>query len=232
MHNFRNIFISMLLLLSGLVHSESVYVIDELKIGLHEAPTIDSPIIKLVPSGTELMVIERQNDLVHVDEPDGASGWINDKYIVADKPGKALVKELEKEIESLKSVAANTVTTSDRSDAQKELEQQLKSERLKSGELQAKLADLKAKIASVDNSGQFIADIEQLTEENEQLKSQLLSSGIEIEENTDTTSGYTISLSGWEQILIALAIILVIGMVTGAIILDHLNRRRHGGFRV
>ncbi len=232
MHNFRTIFISMLLLLTGVVHSESAYVIDELKIGLHEAPTIDSPIIKLVPSGTELTVIDRQDDLLHVDEPEGARGWINDKYVVADKPGRARVKELEKEIESLKSAAANTVTVGDGSDAQKELEQQLKSERLKSGSLQAKLTDLKAKIASVDNSGQFIADIEQLKEENEQLKSQLQSSGIEVEENSNTTNKSFISLSGWKQILIALAIILVIGMAAGAFILDHLNRRRHGGFRV
>jgi SH3 domain protein len=232
MHNYRIIFISMLLLLSGIAHSESVYVIDELKIGLHEDPTIDSPIIKLVASGTELSVIERNDDLVHVQEPEGTRGWINNKYVVAIKPGKARVSELEKEIELLKSEVANTVVTSDGSNVQKELEQQLKSERLKSGELQATLADLKAKIANVDNSAEFLSDIENLKQENEQLTAQLESSGINVQSESNSNSNESISLNGLKQILISLLVILIIGMAVGAFALDHLNRRRHGGFRI
>jgi SH3 domain protein len=226
----RYILISILWLLTSHVYAETIYVIDELKIGLHQDRTVDSPIIKLVPSGTALTVIERDNDLVHVQESEGVSGWINSKYVINEKPGKARVNELEKEIELLKS-GTGTNTASADSAAQKELEQQLNSERLKNGDLQAQLADLKASIANIDSSDAFLADIETLKNENEQLRSQLQSSGIEAQ--TDTTNSIdSFSLGNWKQKTTALIIVLIIGMVAGAFILDYLNRRRHGGFRV
>ncbi len=227
MHKIRIILISMLWLLASVAQAEIVYVIDELKIGLHENATINSPIMKLVPSGTELTVIERNDDLVHVEEPEGVRGWINSKYLVSNKPGKARVNELEKEIELLKS---STIMTGDATDEQKDLAQQLNSERLKSGELQANLTDLKARIANIDNSDQFLADKEKLKQENEQLRSQLESSGIEAE--TGSSNNHSVSLHGWKQYITAFIIILIIGMAIGAFILDYLGRRRHGGFRI
>jgi SH3 domain protein len=216
----------MLWLLASVTQAETAYVIDELKIGLHENATINSPILKLVTSGTELTIIERSDDLVRVEEPGGVRGWINKKYLVTNKPGKARVNELEKEIELLKS---STIMTGDATDEQKNLVQQLNSERLKSGALQADLTDLKARIANIDNSDKFRADIEQLKQENEQLRSRLESSGFKVQTETDITN---VSLHGWKQYLIAFFITLVIGIVIGGIILDYLNRRRHGGFRV
>ena len=98
MHNFRVKYalLGILCLLTTIVHAETVYVIDELNIGLHEDRTIDSPIIKLVPSGTSLSVIERENDLIHVQEAGGTKGWINSKYVVVEKPGKSRITELKK----------------------------------------------------------------------------------------------------------------------------------------
>ncbi len=225
-------FVGILWLLTAVAQAETVYVIDELKIGLHENPTVDSPIMKLVPSGTELSVIERSDDLVHVQEPEGIRGWVNNKYVVTDKPGKARVTELEKEMEILKSASTDTSTAGNEADAQKQLEQQLKSERLKSGELQATLADLKAKIANIDNSEQFLADIEQLKQENNQLILQLESSGLEVQTEISPANSKLFSLDDWKQFITAFIIILVIGMATGAFILDYLSRRRHGGFRI
>lgn len=209
-----------------MAQAETVYVIDKLKIGLHQSPSISSPITKLITSGTELTVIERSEGLVRVTEPEGTSGWINDKYVVIDKPGKARVSELEKEIELLKS-AAPAASMSNATDGQKEIKQQLKSERLKSGALQAQLTDLKAKIADVDTSDIFLADIEQLKQENARLVSQLESSGIEIQ-----TEIHSASTSDWKQHITAFIILLIIGIAVGAFGLDHLNRRRHGGFRI
>lgn len=232
----------MLWLVTAIVHAETIYVIDELKIGLHEDRTIDSPIMKLVPSGTPLSVIERENELVHVQEPEGVRGWINSKYVMSEKPGKTRINELgnknidlQKEIELLKAktaATANKITPANGTDAQKELEQQLKSERLKAGELQAQLTDLKSRIADIDNSQQFIADIEQLKQENKLLISQLESSGIEIQTDITSANSHFVSLENWKQILITFVILLVIGMAGGAFILDYLNRRRHGGFRI
>ncbi len=216
------------MLFAILAHAETVYVIDELKIGLHKSASINSPIIKLITSGTELSVVDRIDDLVQVEDPEGNQGWINEKYVLNNKPGKTRINELEKEIELLKSGTLMTENNDD-SVEQKELIQQLNSERLKSGDLQAQLADLRAKIANVDSYDQFAGTISSLTKENEQLKAQLDSSGIQVEAGSDSTVFY---LQSWKHYLIAILLVLSIGMVTGAFVLDYFNRRRHGGFRV
>jgi SH3 domain protein len=228
MVKIKSTLVSALILFASLANAETVYVIDELKIGLHQSASINSPIIKLIKSGTELKIVDRIDDLVEVEDPEGAKGWINQKYVLNSKPGKARISELEKEIESLKSGTLMTENNNAPAE-QKELIQQLNSERLKSGDLQAQLADLKAKIANVDSSDQFASTINSLTEENQQLKAQLESSGIEINTTADSTG---FSLQSWKQYLIAILVILVIGMAAGAFALDYLNRRRHGGFRV
>ena len=63
MQNFRvqKILFGIISLVASMVNAETVYVVDELKIGLHNDRTIDSPIIKLVSSGTSLFVIERDD---------------------------------------------------------------------------------------------------------------------------------------------------------------------------
>ncbi len=216
------------MLFVSLAHAETVYVIDELKIGLHKSASINSPIIKLITSGTELSVVDRIDDLVHVKDSEGSQGWINEKYILNNKPGKTRINELEKEIELLKSGTLMTENNDD-SVEQKELIQQLNSERLKSGDLQAQLADLRAKIANVDSYEQFASTINSLTEKNEQLKAQLESSDIHVEAGSDST---VFSLQSWKQYLFAILLILITGMVAGAFVLDYFNRRRHGGFRV
>ena len=245
MRNIRikYILVSMLCLLTAIVHAETIYVIDELKIGLHEDRSIDSPIMKLVPSGTPLSVIERDNDLVHVQEPEGIRGWINSKYVNNEIPDQSLINELEnknkvlqKENDLLKShkttTAADTTSPDNKSDALNELEQQLKSERLKAGELQAQLTDLKSNIADIDNSDQFLNDIKALTQENQHLISQLESSGIEVQTESNSMSDSIFTINNWKNLTIAFVIVFVIGMVGGAFFLDFQNRRRHGGFRV
>ncbi len=230
------ILFSTLLLLAVIVKAETVYVIDELKIGLHEDNSIDSPIIKLVASGTQLSVIERDNELVLVQGADGIRGWVNSKYVVTEKPGKSRVIELEKNNEALKKeielLKTKTDTAADNTDSQKVLEQQLNSERLKVGELQIQLADLRTNIAKIDDSGKLLNDIESLTQENRQLVAQLESSGIEVAMDSSSLSENLFTIRNWKQIVITLLIVFLTGIAGGIFLLDLYNRRRHGGFRV
>jgi len=239
MHNYRVKYalFGIFCLLSAIAHAETVYVIDELKIGLHEDRTIDSPIIKLVPSGTPLSVIERDTDLIHVQEAGGTKGWINNKYVVIKKPGKTLIKELEENNKALKQVIAQlktkkmTTSTID-TDIQKKLEQQLNSERLKAGDLQAQLAALKANVANIDDSEKFLADIETLQQKNQQLLSLLESSGIQVNSNIKSLNESFFSINKMKQMSFMLFIVFLIGLAGGVFILDFYNRRRHGGFRI
>ena len=239
MQNFRlqKILFGIISLIASMVNAETVYVVDELKIGLHNDRTIDSPIIKLVSSGTSLFVIERDDDLIHVQEAGGIKGWINNKYVVIKKPGKTLIKELEENNKTLKQVIAQlktkkmTTSTID-TEIQKKLEQQLNSERLKAGDLQAQLAALKANVANIDDSEKFLADIETLQQKNQQLLSLLESSGIQVNSNIKSLNESSFSINKMKQMSFMLFIVFLIGLAGGVFILDLYNRRRHGGFRI
>ena len=239
MHNLRaqQILFGIFFLLSSMVSAETVYVIDELKIGLHSSPTIDSPIIKLVSSGSSLYVIERDNDLIHVQETGGTKGWINNKYVVVKKPGKSRINELEENNKTLKQVIdqlkTRTMTTStNQPEVQKKLEQQLNSERLKAGALQAQLAALKANVADFDDSEKFLADIETLQQKNRQLIALLESSDIKVNLIEGSSTKGSFSINKMKQMPFTLFIVFLFGIGGGVFILDLYNRRRHGGFRI
>ena len=226
--NFFYILISAVLTASTAIHAEVVYVTDEVKIGLHKEPSNESPIIKLVPSGTKLNIIERENDLIHVEEPEGVRGWINSQNILNSKPGKTKIielettkKELEKKIETLKSDPEKSISN-------QELEQKLNVERLKVGELQVELTNIKSKAGDIESNKKLLADIKHLESANEQLIGQLESSGIGVENSDGKLSpSNNSSLS-----FISFSIIFIFGVIGGVLIIDYLNRRRHGGFRV
>ena len=212
---------------SAIVLAEIAYVTDEVNIGLHTEPTNESPIIKLVPSGTELNIIERENDLIHVEEPEGVRGWINAQNILNNKPGKTKIneleitnKELQKQIKTLKKKSTKLIS-------QEELEQKLNSERLKVGELKVKLTNLKSGAGNIQTSDKLLADIEQLKSINKQLIDQFESTGINHENSPSSIKPQKKPLS-----FFIFLIIFIFGIAGGILILDYINRRRHGGFRV
>ena len=212
---------------SAIVLAEIAYVTDEVNIGLHKEPTNESPIIKLVPSGTELNIIERENDLIHVEEPEGVRGWINTQNALNNKPGKTKINELEitnkelhKKIETLEKKSTKLIS-------QEELEQKLNSERLKVGELQVELTNIKSRTGNTQTSDKLLADIEQLKSVNKQLIDQFESAGINRENSLSSIEPQKEPLS-----FSIFLIIFIFGIAGGIFILDYINRRKHGGFRV
>tara|TARA_B100000959_G_scaffold25698_3_gene24889 strand:- start:736 stop:1380 length:645 start_codon:yes stop_codon:yes gene_type:complete len=212
---------------SAIVLAEVAYVTDEVNIGLHKEPTNESPIIKLVPSGTELNIIERENDLIHVEEPEGVRGWINTQNALNNKPGKTKINELEitnkelhKKIETLEKKSTELIS-------QGELEKKLNSERLKVGELQVELTNIKSRAGNIQTSDKLLTDIEQLKNANKQLIDQLESAGI----NRKNSLG-SIKPENESSSFSIFLIIFIFGIVSGLFILDYINRRRHGGFRI
>ena len=107
-----------------------------------------------------------------------------------------------------------------------DLEQELKTERLKVGQLQVELTNIKSNTGNFESSEKLIADIDQLKNANQQLVEQLESSGMKVNDSqnnvqTKNDSSFT-----------AFIIIFILGSAAGAFIIDYLNRRRHGGFRI
>ena len=211
--------------------AETVFVSGRVKAGLHEDKTLDSAITKLVASGTALEIIKREENLSFVRDPDGTSGWIDNSYLDADSPAPAgqlkeaiergdvlerRLAEATQQIADLSAgrlVAAGTATESQRYETLKkqhaDLDQQLKAERLNSGELQAQLAELKKRL-EVQLSGEAIQ-------------------GGGADTGAEATAGITLP---WSNFATGLAIALIAGLLAGIYLMDYLNRRRHGGFRV
>ena len=68
------------------LQAETVYITDSLLVGLHEEKSIDSAILKVLPTGTTLEVIKRDNEFVNVRDPKGVTGWISNSYLITNDP--------------------------------------------------------------------------------------------------------------------------------------------------
>ncbi|MGH8120763.1 MAG: TIGR04211 family SH3 domain-containing protein [Gammaproteobacteria bacterium] len=217
--------------------AETVYIDDKFRIGLHEDRDIDSPILKLLPAGTALEVIKRDTPFTQVKEPEGSSGWIDNRYLVDAAPGRAQLLQLqekaaklEAELTALKSnretTPAPAETTADPGQLtalmqeNADLKQQLQSEKLQSGELQAQAAELRNQLSQenvASPSGTEGADAETTPDETGTVISGLLRFAGTVE---------------WRYFLAGIAICILIGLIGGVYLMDWMSRRRHGGFRI
>jgi len=238
------IFVLFIFLPLGL-QAETVYITDSLLVGLHEEKSIDSAILKVLPSGTILEVIKRDNDLVNVRDPKGVTGWISNSYLMTNEPNdnkytteniaQSRITELEAELQNIKLERAKTeqqneqITDADLARLKTEnekLNQQILSDKLKSGELQAKLSELKNQISQNGNNNKNADEILLLAETNAQLEEQI--------KQLQTNNRTIISIPNeFERSnpLIVIVITLFIGLIIGIFFMDWRARKRHGGLR-
>ena len=201
--------IALLLAGAGPARAETLFVTDTLSIGLHLEADIDSPITGLVPGGTALTVLARNGELAEVRAANGPSGWIDGRYLVAEKPARARARELEIETQRLRAElaslrSANSSPAPASPDDNGQLAARLNAQRLKAAELTARLTELKNRLVATEQRAATAAG------------------------PGDLTAG----LANWKTPAIVGLVMLIIGMLGGACLLDWLNRRRHGGFRL
>jgi len=235
-----------LLLLSAAAPAQSPekgWVTRDFKAGLHEEKAVDSAITTLVTSGTALEIVKRENPLSFVRTQDGVTGWIDNTYLVATPPtDSAELKQareradaLERRVAELEKQPAagggpvNAGSDSSLTKANADLEQALKEERLRAGELQVQVTELRKRIGMNSDNAALYDRIGELEAENKQLQVSL-SDGPATGDRT-TGSGTAAGL-GMRSIAAWLALVLVAGLGGGIYLMDYLNRRRHGGFRV
>lgn len=201
--------IALLLAGAGPARAETLFVTDTLSIGLHLEADIDSPITGLVPGGTALTVLARNGELAEVRAANGPSGWIDSRYLVTEKPARARARELEIETQRLRAElaslrSANSSPAPANPDDNGQLAARLNAQRLKAAELTARLTELKNRLVATEQRAATAAG------------------------PGDLTAG----LANWKTPAIVGLVMLIIGMLGGACLLDWLNRRRHGGFRL
>ncbi|MBF8269076.1 MAG: hypothetical protein HW386_785 [Gammaproteobacteria bacterium] len=255
----RHVWIGVLLVLLPFlaVPAESVYITDKLNIGLHEDKTLDSPINLVLPSGTPLEVIKREDKLSFVRTASGVSGWVDNSYLVADGPVGEQVNALtarnttlEQQLKILQaggaasSGAANDVAKLSGDYAA--LQQQFRTERLKVGELEVTIAELRKRQGQDNDTEALYREIDTLRETNKALEIKLANaqpgsapanangSGEVMADTVSSglsTAAQSISFS-WRNLLIMVLVLIIIGLAAGVYLMDYLNRKRHGGFRV
>jgi len=239
--------LSGLLLLAALPGAaETLYITGQIQAGLHQDKLPDSPIVKLVPTGTAVDVIKQEDNVSFVREPGGASGWIDNSYLVAqpsDVQAQAQVATLQKQldqarqqIQKLQAAPAPPPAQPADQDLIKEnsdLTQQLKAEKLKVGDLQVQMSELRKQIGIDNNNQSLYQKITELSEKNKQLQVELARAS-DNAGKTDmaATASAPAPVQNWYRLVLYLVLALAAGLILGMYLLDILHRRRHGGFRV
>lgn len=101
MNNFLRFVSAGLLAIPLLVHAETAYVTDNLRLGIHQAADTSDRAFRSLDSGQELDVLSRDRNYAHVRLPDGTEGYVKAAYLVDDKPAKLIVAETQAQVERL-----------------------------------------------------------------------------------------------------------------------------------
>jgi SH3 domain protein len=228
------------------LQAETVYITDSLFIGLHKERSIDSEILKVLPTGSALEVISRDNDFVNVRDSEGVTGWISSNYLIGNNPDinagsdaeagqSKRVRELEAELHNLRMQMTkpdkwhviDPEETAKLKKDNKKLTQEIRTEKLKSGELQANLAELRNQISQMGDNKKYDKEIQALAATNAQLEKKIRQLQTSSKTKMSIPDNLNISSS-----LIAAAIAALIGLLLGIIFMNWREKRRYGGLKL
>ncbi len=208
--------------------AETVFVIDRLLVGVHKEKALDSEILKVFPTGTQLEVLERIDDLAKIKGPEDITGWVDASYLTSKKPALVLLEETRAELERLK--RETPPPDSQLEEDNERLKQQAASERLKAAELQAQLSRLQNHLEQSDDENDV--ELSDLQAQNRHLLATLQ------QQQTNSLARYADIgrhlLNDVQNLyyLLALLLCFVLAFLCGLQFMDWLQRRRHGGFRI
>ncbi|MDP7042104.1 MAG: TIGR04211 family SH3 domain-containing protein [Gammaproteobacteria bacterium] len=98
--------------------TETAYVTDNLRLGVHQASDTSDRPFRTLESGQAMEIISRNRNYANVRLPDGVEGYVKATYLVFEKPARLIVAEteaekaaLQKELEDMKVVFAAPAAT-------------------------------------------------------------------------------------------------------------------------
>lgn len=100
--------IGFLALLPMAAAAETMYITDNLRLGLHQAEDTSGRAFRMLESGQALEIISRTRNYANVRLPDGAQGYVKAAYLVDEKPAKLIVAETIAERDALAAELAET----------------------------------------------------------------------------------------------------------------------------
>lgn len=93
----------LLLVITSILHADSVYVKDSLRVGVRTEPSNSIAPIGVVLTGMQLEVLERSGGYVKIRTDRGLEGWIKNSYVDTEPPAIIKLKRLQSEYDQLKS---------------------------------------------------------------------------------------------------------------------------------
>lgn len=81
--------------------AETMYITDNLRLGLHQAEDTSGRAFRMLESGQALEIVSRNRNYANVRLPDGAQGYVKAAYLVDEKPAKLIVAETMAERDAL-----------------------------------------------------------------------------------------------------------------------------------
>ncbi|MGR8946446.1 MAG: TIGR04211 family SH3 domain-containing protein [Gammaproteobacteria bacterium] len=247
----------LLIMFSANAQTETVYVIDQLLVGVHAEKNLDSAITKVLPTGTMLEILERDGELARVKDQQGGEGWIDSAYLMQNPPARQLVERLERANQELQKQLSkanagggtpnvgNSAGDSERAaevdqltKENTELKRKLSTEMVNNTKLLDKLNSAEALLADrpLSPAETQITELEKsVTDLKRRLEKSMQANKALKAENRRPLSQKlpSVDLEGftWPLALAGFNIVLL-AYGGGIYTMDYLNRRRHGGFRV
>jgi len=93
------LFLVLLFYAERIGHAETMYVSDRLYLSLRNAPEPGQPARDLLPSDTQVDVLETKGKWARVRLEDGRTGWVWKRYLVRDVPKSLIIKKLKRQIQ-------------------------------------------------------------------------------------------------------------------------------------
>ncbi len=227
---------------------EMVYIDDKVLVGLHQNEDLDSAIIKTLPSGTALEVVQKGASMSLVKDPDGVRGWIDQRYLTEDPPSLVSLEQSKEKITQLETELATVqdkLADYEKYDADKtnaehfvalnkendELKKLLKSERVRVGQLQGQIDDLRKNLNKNNKTAGLMKQIDELTVKNKELSAEIDNLHT-ILAKQKTSGSKDDNNTNWVTLVLSILLSLLVGVGVGLYAMDLIVRRRHGGFRV
>jgi SH3 domain protein len=88
---------------TAIASAETLYVTDSLRLALYESDDMSGKPLANLTSGAPVQLLERDASLARVRTAAGEEGWVKATYLVAEKPARTRVAELEAELAGLRS---------------------------------------------------------------------------------------------------------------------------------
>lgn len=229
--------------------AEPAFVIDKLLVGVHKDADLNSAIVKVLPTGTELSVISRKGELAQIKDPEGVTGWVDAAYLMKEPPAATQLAQLKQEKLSLteRLRKLETATKSGKTGAEDlakvdaltnentDLKSQLSAQKLKSGELEGQLKTLRKTVGGAGGgsvAGELQAANLELKTELESAESRMAELEAQLASSSSVGQLTSAARLSSPLTIFVLVVLLVASFAGGAFLVDYLARRRHGGFRI